>query len=32
MLRWLPWVWQCFSSQGFWRSRKAVPLRETEVS
>ncbi len=32
MLRWLPWVWQCFSSQGFWRSRKAAPLRETEVS
>ena len=21
LLRWLPWVWQCFSSQGFWRSR-----------
>ncbi len=19
LLRWLPWVWQCFSSQGFWR-------------
>jgi hypothetical protein len=32
MLRWLPWVWQCFSSQGFWRSRKAAPLRETELS
>ncbi len=22
LLRWLPWVWQCFSSQGYWRSRK----------
>lgn len=22
LLRWLPWVWQCFSSNGFWRSRK----------
>jgi hypothetical protein len=21
LLRWLPWVWQCFSSQGFWRSK-----------
>jgi hypothetical protein len=24
LLRWLPWVWQCFSSQGFWRSRKGI--------
>jgi len=22
LLRWLPWVWQCFSSQGYWRSRR----------
>ncbi len=22
LLRWLPWVWQCFSSRGHWRSRK----------
>ncbi len=22
LLRWLPWVWRCFSSQGYWRSRK----------
>jgi len=29
LLRWLPWAWQCFSSQGFWRSRKADDLRET---
>jgi hypothetical protein len=22
LLRWLPWVWQCFSSEGYWRSRR----------
>jgi hypothetical protein len=22
LLRWLPWVWQCFSSQGYWRPRR----------
>ena len=22
LLRWLPWVWQCFSREGFFRSRK----------
>jgi hypothetical protein len=22
LLRWLPWVWRSFSSQGFWRPRK----------
>ena len=22
LLRWLPWVWQCFSSDGFWRIEK----------
>ncbi len=22
LLRWLPWVWQCFSSEGYWRSRQ----------
>lgn len=27
LLRWLPWVWQCFSSQGYWRSRKGEALR-----
>ncbi len=27
LLRWLPWVWQCFSSQGYWRSRKADDLQ-----
>ena len=24
LLRWLPWVWQCFSSQGYWRSRTSA--------
>jgi len=27
LLRWLPWVWQCFSSQGYWRSKKGEALR-----
>lgn len=22
LLRWLPWVWQCFAKDGFWHSRK----------
>ena len=26
LLRWLPWVWRCFSSQGYWRSRRADML------
>ena len=25
-VRWLPWVWQCFSSQGYWRSQKDAAL------
>ena len=24
LLRWLPWVWQCFSSQGYWKARKGI--------
>ncbi|MGB5512381.1 MAG: hypothetical protein WBM87_11785, partial [Woeseiaceae bacterium] len=24
LLRWLPWVWQCFSSHGYWRSRTSA--------
>ena len=24
LLRWLPWVWKCFSSDGYWRSRKST--------
>ena len=27
LLRWLPWVWRCFSSQGYWRSKKGELLR-----
>ena len=23
LLRWLPWVWTCFSSDGYWRPRKS---------
>ena len=30
LLNWLPWVWRCFSQQGFWRSRKAAGLRAQE--
>jgi hypothetical protein len=29
LLRWLPWVWQCFSSDGFWRSRKSADGGDT---
>ena len=25
LLRWLPWVWSCFVSQGVWRSRYSEP-------
>ena len=21
LIRWLPWVWRCFSSEGYWRAR-----------
>jgi hypothetical protein len=28
LLRWLPWVWRCFSSQGYWRSRSKVQVQE----
>jgi len=24
LLRWLPWVWQCFSSDGFWRKKNSA--------
>ena len=24
LLRWLPWVWRCFSSQGFWRNKSTA--------
>lgn len=26
LLRWLPWVWKCFSSDGYWRSRKKIEV------
>ena len=29
LLRWLPWVWKCFSSDGYWRSRKSVATDKT---
>ena len=29
LLRWLPWVWQCFSSNGFWRPRKSADVANT---
>ena len=22
LVRWLPWAWKCFSSDGLWRSQK----------
>ncbi len=27
LLRWLPWVWECFSSQGYWRTRTGDAMR-----
>jgi hypothetical protein len=24
LLRWLPWVWKCFSTDGYWRPRKST--------
>jgi hypothetical protein len=24
LLRWLPWVWRCFSSEGYWRERTKI--------
>lgn len=26
LLRWLPWVWECFVSQGLWRPRRGLDL------
>jgi len=26
LLRWLPWVWECFTSQGLWQSRRGLEL------
>jgi hypothetical protein len=30
LLRWLPWVWRCFSSQGYWRPRERAVSAEKE--
>ena len=30
LLRWLPWVWKCFSAQGYWRSRRSALLDTAE--
>ena len=32
LLRWLPWVWQCFAKQGFWRSRKGDAIETTAAT
>jgi hypothetical protein len=29
LLRWLPWVWNCFSRDGYWRSRRSASTDET---
>jgi hypothetical protein len=26
LVRWLPWVWKCFSKEGFWRNRRDEQL------
>jgi hypothetical protein len=30
LLRWLPWVWRCFASQGYWRSRDRLVRAQAE--
>jgi hypothetical protein len=27
LLRWLPWVWQCFAKDGFWHSRRGDAIQ-----
>lgn len=29
LLRWLPWVWRCFTREGYWRDRQSAALRES---
>jgi hypothetical protein len=29
LLKWLPWTWQCFAREGFFRSRQHDKIRET---
>jgi hypothetical protein len=31
LLRWLPWVWRCFSSQGYWRPRRSADIETSAV-
>jgi len=32
LLRWLPWVWQCFAKDGFWRSRKGDAIQTSAAT
>ncbi len=32
LLRWLPWVWNCFSSRGLWRTRAGAEIRLPDSS
>ena len=29
LLRWLPWVWECFTSQGLWQTRRGLELSQS---
>ena len=29
LLRWLPWIWRCFSSQGYWRQRERKTAKDS---
>ncbi len=31
LLRWLPWVWQCISRDGFWRTRKSANVDDRKA-
>ena len=31
LVRWLPWVWRCFSSQGYWRPRQRKSVDAASV-
>ena len=32
LLRWLPWVWNCFAKDGFWHSKKGDAIESTVES
>ena len=32
LLRWLPWVWQCFARDGFWHSRKGDTIESSAAA